>query len=86
MNEKQVQQRFFKFYSSLELEERKAFRDRILEECKVSYPAFYSWLKRANIGRWHIKTINQLIDEFEDSISEQDQDIVAETLKSATLI
>lgn len=67
MNEKQVQQRFFSFYNTLELDEKKEFRARILEVCKIEYPSFYSWLKRGKIGRWHIENINQVIDEFENN-------------------
>lgn len=66
MNENQVQARFLNFYNKLTVKSKRAFRNRILDACKIEYPSFYSWLTRTSIPRWHLDRVNNVIDEFEE--------------------
>lgn len=76
MNKKQVQQRFLKFYNTLTDEDKRDFRNRVFETCKIEPPSFYSWLSRTSIPKWHIDNIDGLITEFESNTALSDKEAV----------
>lgn len=65
MNGDRTQDRLFVFYSTLNMREKRLFRDRVLQRCKIQYPSFFSWLSRDSVPPWQVEKINEIINEFE---------------------
>jgi hypothetical protein len=65
MNKEQNIKLFFEIYNSLENSEKRFFRDRIINECNIQYPTFYSWFNRQVIPAWHIDTALRIALDYE---------------------
>ena len=54
----------FEIYNNLENSEKRELRERIIKECNIQHPTFYSWFNRSIIPAWHLDKALQIANDY----------------------